>query len=147
MFSWLKQLFAKPNYDLYAGCPFERRLLNWLQNTVGVRPYPDSGMNTNFWKFRFQGNKVELAVIRNKQNTALELSPDVEWLIRVEEPEPLKFIHVLEKRFVPKTRVQKNVHYNGTIRMQFKSTELLLDSDLSDEGTADAPKDEGDSTE
>ena len=109
---------------------FEDRLLEWLQIRLDVKPVSNQGMNTSFWEFEFKGHKVRLTVIGQKKNTATPPSPGTDWIIRVEEEEPLEFIPILEQSFVSQKRVKRKMSHNNKIRMQFKSTELLPESEL-----------------
>ena len=109
---------------------FEDRLLEWLQIRLGVKPVSNRGTNTSFWEFEFKGHKVELSVIGQKKNTATPPAPGTDWILRVEEEEPLEFISILEKSFVSTKRLKRKMSHRGKIRMQFKSTELLPESEL-----------------
>ncbi|MFO7852650.1 MAG: hypothetical protein ACQERS_10475 [Bacteroidota bacterium] len=109
---------------------FEDRLLGWLQIRLEVKPVSNQGMNTSFWEFEFKRHKVTLSIIGQKKNTATPPTPGTDWILRVEEEEPLEFIPILEQSFVSKKRVKRKMSHNNKIRMQFKSTELLPDSDL-----------------
>lgn len=113
---------------------FEDRLLEWLQTRLGVAPISHAGTNTFFWKFELSGHEVEVAVIGQKKNTSTPPGPGIDWIIRVEEEEPLEFIRALERCFVSANRPKRKMPDDGKIkiRVQFKSTELLPGSDLAE---------------
>lgn len=108
---------------------FEARLLTWLQARIGVIPASRTGTNTAYWTFDYNGSQVSLAVIGQKKNSATPPSADTEWLLRIEEAEPMPFTQILEQCFVAKDRVKRKI-YDGKVRVQFKSGELLPDSGL-----------------
>lgn len=109
---------------------FEDRLLEWLQIRLDVKPVSSQGMNTSFWEFEFKRHKVTLSIIGQKKNTATPPAPGTDWILRVEEEEPLEFIPILEQSFVSKKRLKRKMSHNNKIRMQFKSTGLLTGSEL-----------------
>lgn len=108
---------------------FELALLGWLEQTVGVTPVSCGGTNALFWEIDYQGRPVELVVVGKLKNTATSAGPGVDWFLRVEEAEPLAFIPLLEGQFTAMPRIRRKV-LDGKIRTQFKSGELLPDSDL-----------------
>jgi hypothetical protein len=115
---------------------FESRLLKWLQYTLKVKPESHFGTNALFWKFDFNGSPVELAVVGQTKNTGANISDELDWLLRVEEHEPLPFITALEAQFDDSRRVKRKLKHNGKMRYQFKSTELLKDSPLNSQKKA-----------
>lgn len=115
--------------DTYADA-FEIRLLNWIQFNLKVKPVSHFGTNTLYWKFDFNGSPVELAVIGQSKNTGMTIADELEWILRVEEFEPLQFIPVLEKHFANVKRVKRKLDDAGKVRIQFKSLELLGNSQL-----------------
>jgi len=121
---------------------FELSLLSWLQETVGVTPLSCVGTNAYFWEIDFEGQTVSLVVLGKMKNTATPPSSGVDWLLRVEEEEPLKFIPLLETCFQEGPRVKRKME-EGKIRTQFKSTDLRPDSPLAQsrwEPNAEAPE-------
>jgi hypothetical protein len=109
---------------------FEDRLLEWLQIRLGVKPVSNQGMNTSFWEFEFKGHKVTLSIIGRKKNTATPPAPGTDWILRVEEEDPMEFVSILEQFFISANRVKRKMSHSGKIRVQFKSTELLPESEL-----------------
>jgi hypothetical protein len=109
---------------------FEAKLLRWLQYRVKVKPLSCAGTNTLFWKFDFQGHDVEIAVIGQTKNTSTPPAAGTNWVLRVEENQPLTFIALLEQQFLAAHRVKRKMGDTGKTRVQFKSNELSQNSEL-----------------
>lgn len=108
---------------------FEERLLDWLKHELGIACAEGQGPNSRYWRFYHEGSLVELVVIGQRKNTCKPPSPGIDWLLRIQQQEPLTFAPLIERFFtrVPRTRRTMD---KGVIQVQFKSTELLPDSPL-----------------
>jgi hypothetical protein len=107
---------------------FENGLLHWLRTDMGLKPVARSGTNTRYWAFAHGGQEVHLAVIGQQHNTSTPPEPGIDWILRIEEPEPLAFVTVMERHFVANSCFKRKMP-GGTLRVQFKSTDLLSQSE------------------
>lgn len=128
----LKLIVWPHGQDDPAATAFETRLLNWLQTDLGVQAASHAGTNTGYWTFVFAGHEVELAVIGQKHNTSAAVGQALDWMIRIEEPEPQAFVAVLEKHFVAGSLFKRKMP-GGKTRVQFKSAQLLPHSSLAEQ--------------
>ncbi len=107
---------------------FERRLITWLTTSVNVRPVMRTGTGALYWTFQYQEQDVALVVVGHGKN-GMPPAEGTDWLLRVEEAKPFSFLPKLESCFQPADRLKRKMH-DGKVRIQFKSTELLPDSEL-----------------
>lgn len=108
---------------------FEARLLGWLEQELKVKPICHAGSNALFWRVEFNGKTVDLGLVGRHRNHQTQLAPGVDWLLRIEESEPLDFIARIEQHFVDTERIRRRLR-DGKIKIQFKSTELRPESAL-----------------
>jgi hypothetical protein len=121
---------GRPPVQAGAGADsFEDVLLEWLRTRVGVKPVQCQGTNSQFWRFEFNQHMVDLVVIGPGKNTSTPPAPGTDWIVRVQEQEPLEFVRLLESSFAPGNRLERRMG-GGRIRVQFKSSELLPGSEL-----------------
>lgn len=91
---------------------------------MGLKPVARSGTNARYWAFAYGMHEVHLAVIGQQHNTSAP-APNLDWILRIEEPEPLAFVAVIEQHFVASERLKRKMPGSGKTRVQFKSTEWL----------------------
>lgn len=113
---------------------FERRFLAWIHISFGIFPERQAGTNAFWWKFTFNDSDVEAVIVGQRKNTATPPSATTEWLLRVEESEPVEFIKAVERHFTPGSGVRRRMS-DGRTRMQFKSNELQQEFIDQTEGT------------
>jgi hypothetical protein len=121
--------FQSSNLDASSAERFENSLLNWLRTDIGLKPVSCLGTNTRYWAFTYGMHEVHLAVIGQQHNTSAP-TPNLDWILRIEEPEPLAFVAVMEQHFVASERLKRKMQGSGKTRVQFKSTEWLPHADL-----------------
>jgi hypothetical protein len=102
---------------------FERQFLAWLHIRFGVLPQPRTGTNAEWWTFEYDGTLVSFVIVGQMKNGSRPPSPGLDWLLRVEEPEPCPFIGRVERHFEPGSAVRRRFP-GGRIRAQFKSSAL-----------------------
>jgi hypothetical protein len=107
---------------------FENGLLIWLKADMGLNPVERSGTNARYWAFAYGGHEVHLSVIGQQHNTSTPPTPGIDWILRIEEPEPMAFVAVMAQHFVANSCFKRKMS-GGTVRLQFKSTDLLPHAD------------------
>jgi len=113
---------APPRHE--AATVFERQFLAWLHIRFGVLPTPRHGTNAQWWTFEHDGVAVSFVVVGQAKNGACPPSAGIDWLLRIEEPEPCAFIEWVRGHFTPESSVRRRMS-TGQIRVQFKSTALV----------------------
>lgn len=98
-----------------------------MRNDIGIAPTEAYGTNARYWRFYHEGSLVELAVIGQRKNTCRPPAPGIDWLLRIQQQEPLTLAPVIERYFSAVPRIRRRID-NGAIQIQFKSTELLPES-------------------
>jgi hypothetical protein len=106
-----------------AAIAFERQFLAWLHIRLGILPKPRMGTNAQWWTFEYNNVPVSFVIVGRTKNGAAPPSPDVAWLLRVEEPEPCAFIERVYRHFGPESAVRRRFS-DGRVRVQFRSTAL-----------------------
>lgn len=96
---------------------------------MALKPVSRSGTNARYWSFAYGGQEVHLAVIGQQHNTSTPPALGIDWILRIEEPAPLAFVAVIEQHFVANSCFKRKM-LSGTVRVQFKSTDLLSHADL-----------------
>ncbi len=109
---------------------FEKHFLEWLWREHRAHPVSCTGTNSFYWQLEIGSKNIQFVIIgKSGKNTATP--PSVDWILRVEEAEPLQFIPIIEDQFIAEKRIKRKINDDGEkIRMQFKSTELKIDSGL-----------------
>ena len=102
---------------------FERQFLAWLHIRFGILPTPHWGTNAQWWAFDYGNASVSFAIVGQTKNGSCPPSPGIDWLLRVEEPEPCTFIESVRRHFAPRSGVRRRFS-NGRVRVQFKSVAL-----------------------
>lgn len=102
---------------------FERQFLAWLHIRFGILPTPRMGTNAQWWTFEYGNAAVSFVVVGQTKNGSRPPAPGVDWLLRVEEPEPCTFIERVERHFESGSAVRR-AFSGGRIRVQFTSTAL-----------------------
>ena len=119
--------FLNSNLDASSAKGFENGLLNWLRTDMALKPVSRSGTNARYWAFAYGGHEVHLSVIGQQNNTSAP-APNLDWILRIEEPEPMAFVAVMAQHFVANSCFKRKMP-SGTVRVQFKSTDLLPHAD------------------
>ena len=109
--------------DLLADA-FEKEFVAWVEQVAKVDLSVNVGTNAQSWEFPYSGHTVRFVIVGQTKNTASPPGPGIDWLLRVEEPEPTFFIERLTLHFSPADRLRRRMH-DGTFRIQFKSNELI----------------------
>ena len=99
---------------------FERQLLAWLHITFGILPEGRQGTNAEWWEIEIDGAPVAIGLVRPDGR---EPQPEWDWLLRVEQSEPLIFLSLVADHFEEGAGLRRRMP-NGRIRVQFKSTAL-----------------------
>jgi hypothetical protein len=104
-----------------AAADFERRFLAWLHITFGVLPEGRQGTNAEWWEVEIAGSHVAIGLVHASSRSP---TPEWDWLLRVEEAEPLTFLPAVEAHFEAGSGLRRRMS-GGRIRVQFKSTALV----------------------
>jgi hypothetical protein len=113
---------------------FERRFLAWLHVSFGIIPSPRQGTNAEWWTIEYNNAPVGFVIAGQQKNTARQPASGIRWLLRVEEREGSGFIDIVERHFRPGSGVRRRMS-TGTIRVQFKSSDLEFPFDDQEDRT------------
>jgi hypothetical protein len=98
---------------------FERRFLAWVHITFGVIPEGRQGTNAEWWEVQIGGSPVAIGFVRAANRDPREW----DWMLRIEEAEPLVVLPQVEAHFAEGAGLKRKLP-SGRIRMQFKSSAL-----------------------
>jgi len=101
----------------------ERAILDLAARLRCAPPVRGQGTNASYWRFSFDGRMTDFHVVAQDRNTAMPPTGRVEWLLRIQEPDPPLFARTVEERFFsPGSGLARAM--SGGVRTQFKSTDL-----------------------
>ena len=119
-----------PPPDLPAALPiltldaFERSFLAWLHISYSILPEHHVGTGNYYWSFPLDEKVVEFAIVAQTYTPGLPARESTDWVLRIEEAEPARFIRSVEGYFVDGSGIRRRMR-NGKTRLQFKSSKLL----------------------
>jgi hypothetical protein len=77
---------------------FEKKFLRWIETELKVQAIPATGTNSLYYHFEFESNNVNMVVIGKNKNTAMSPTTS-DWILRIEEEDPPRFIPKLDLHF------------------------------------------------
>jgi len=80
-------------------------------------------LNAHWWTFDYGGATIRFVVVGQTKNGSSPPSPGIDWLLRVEEPEPCTFVEQVQRHFAPGSGVRRRFSA-GRVRIQFASIAL-----------------------